>query len=98
MPVRPGSGCGRSATFRSSMLDGIDSTPNAVSGLLIFLMKFAICNEMFENWPWEKVCDFVQSLGYTGLEVAPFTLADSADDVAPARRRELRAAAESRGV
>lgn len=61
-------------------------------------MRFAICNEMFEGWPWERVCDVVRDLGYTGLEVAPFTLADHADDVTPARRRELRAAAEGRGV
>ena len=61
-------------------------------------MKFAMCNEMFEGWPWEKVCDFVAGLGYTGLEVAPFTLADSAEHVSPQRRRELRDAAEKRGV
>ena len=61
-------------------------------------MKFAICNELFEGWPWEKVCDFVRGLGYTGLEVAPFTLADSADQISPRRRAELRRSAESRGV
>src|SRR5206468_6440569 len=61
-------------------------------------MKFAICNELFEGWPWEKVCDFVRGLGYTGLEVAPFTLADSAEQVSPQRRLELRRAAETRGV
>ena len=61
-------------------------------------MRFAICNELFENWPWERVCDFVRDLGYTGLEVSPFTLADSAEQVTPQRRRELRAQAERRGV
>lgn len=61
-------------------------------------MKFAICNELFEGWPWEKVCDFVRPLGYEGLEVAPFTLADSAEQLTPQRRAELRRAAEERGV
>ena len=61
-------------------------------------MRFAICNELFENWPWEKVCDFARGLGYEGLEVAPFTLADSADQLSRQRRVELRRAAESRGV
>ena len=61
-------------------------------------MKFAICNELFEGWEWDKVCDFVRGLGYTGLEVSPFTLADSAEEVTPQRRTELRRAAESRGV
>ena len=61
-------------------------------------MRFAICNEIFEGWPWERVCDYVRGLGYEGLEVAPFTLADSAEQVSPQRRAELRRAAESRGV
>jgi sugar phosphate isomerase/epimerase len=61
-------------------------------------VRFAICNELFEGWPWERTCEFARGLGYQGLEVAPFTLADSAEQVSPQRRRELRRAAESRGV
>jgi sugar phosphate isomerase/epimerase len=61
-------------------------------------VRFAICNELFEGWDWERVCSFAGELGYTGLEVSPFTLADSAEQVSPERRRELRRAAESRGV
>lgn len=61
-------------------------------------MRFAICNEIFEGWPWEKVCAFAASLGYTGLEVSPFTLADRAELVTPNRRRELRAQAAAAGV
>jgi sugar phosphate isomerase/epimerase len=61
-------------------------------------VRFSICNELFEGWPWEKVCDFAAALGYEGLEVSPFTLADSAEQVSPARRADLRRAAEARGV
>ena len=61
-------------------------------------MRFAVCNELFGEWPWERVCDFARGLGYEGLEVAPFTLADSAEQVSAQRRLELRRAAESRGV
>ncbi|QOV88694.1 sugar phosphate isomerase/epimerase family protein [Humisphaera borealis] len=61
-------------------------------------MRFAICNEIFEGWPWEKTCAFAHSLGYTGLEVSPFTLADRAELVTPDRRKELKAQAESRGM
>lgn len=61
-------------------------------------MRFSICNELFEGWPWERVCDFVGELGYQGLEVAPFTLAESAELVSAARRRELRQSAEARGI
>jgi sugar phosphate isomerase/epimerase len=61
-------------------------------------MKLAICNELFENWPWEKLCDFVRSVGYQGIEVAPFTLAERAEWITPQRRVELRESAESRGL
>jgi sugar phosphate isomerase/epimerase len=61
-------------------------------------MRFAICNELFENWPWEKLCDFVRSVGYRGIEVAPFTLAERAEWITPQRRAELRESAESRGL
>lgn len=61
-------------------------------------MRFAICNELFEGWEWERVCDFARGLGYEGLEVAPFTLADSAEQVTPQRRLELRRSTEARGI
>jgi sugar phosphate isomerase/epimerase len=61
-------------------------------------MKLAICNELFENRPWEEVCDFVASAGYSGIEVAPFTLASRAEAITPERRAGLLLAAESRGL
>lgn len=61
-------------------------------------MRYAICNEMFGDWTWERVCDFARETGYEGIEVAPFTLAERAELVDPARRVELRRVAESRGL
>lgn len=61
-------------------------------------MKFAICNELFEGWPFEKVCRDVRGIGYEGLEVAPFTLAPRITDVPASRREELRRQAEDAGV
>ena len=61
-------------------------------------MRYAICNETFESWEHARICDFVAGLGYTGLEVAPFTLAPLITDVTDARRRELRSQAEDAGV
>ncbi|MBI1314444.1 TIM barrel protein [bacterium] len=61
-------------------------------------MKFAICQELFENWEWERQCAFAASLGYTGLEVAPFTLGDRISDVSVERRTELRRQAEAHGM
>ena len=61
-------------------------------------MRYAICNEVFENWPFDRVCHYVKSVGYDGLEVAPFTLAPRITDVDTARRVELRAQAADAGV
>lgn len=61
-------------------------------------MKYAICNETFEGWEHARVCARAAELGYTGLEVAPFTLAPRITDVTAARRAELRRQAETAGV
>jgi len=61
-------------------------------------MKYAICNELFEGWPFERVCRFVSSVGYTGLEIAPFTLAPQAEAVSAERRQDLRRWAQAEGV
>ena len=61
-------------------------------------MKYAICNETFEGWDHARVCRFVADLGYTGLELAPFTLAPRITDVTAERRRELRSQAEDCGL
>jgi sugar phosphate isomerase/epimerase len=57
-------------------------------------MRYAICNETFEGLDHARVCRCVASLGYQGLELAPFTLAPRITDVTAARRRELRRQAE----
>jgi sugar phosphate isomerase/epimerase len=61
-------------------------------------MRYAICNETFEGWDHERICRLVARLGYTGLEIAPFTLAPRITDVTPERRRELRRQAEDCGL
>ena len=61
-------------------------------------LKYAICNETFIDWDHAKVCDFVASLGYGGLEIAPFTLAPRITEVSAERRAELRRDAEKAGV
>ncbi len=62
------------------------------------MWKYAICNETFEGWDHARVCARVAELGYTGLEMAPFTLAPRITDVTAAHRAELRKQAEAVGV
>ncbi len=61
-------------------------------------MKTAICSEVFQGWPVEKLCDYVRGLGYAGVEIAPFTLADTVRDVSAERRRQICRAAAERGL
>ena len=55
------------------------------------MIRLGICNELFEGWDFNRVCQTVKSLGYDGIEIAPFTLAPLITDLTANRRRELRA-------
>lgn len=61
-------------------------------------MKFAVCNELFQDWPFEKAFAFARELGYTGVEFAPFTMNNNAYDITPAQRSEARRQAEEAGL
>ena len=56
-------------------------------------MNFAICNEIFRDWKIEDTLAYAAKLGYRGLEIAPFTLANSVTDIAPSERHRIREAA-----
>jgi D-psicose/D-tagatose/L-ribulose 3-epimerase len=50
--------------------------------------RHSICNEAFEKWPFRDACKAIRKAGYTGIEIAPFTLAEKPRDVTPAQREE----------
>jgi len=62
------------------------------------MMRFSICNETFEGWPWQKTCEFVANCGYDGIEVAPFTLGEDVRSIDDKTRKEIRQAAEAHGL
>lgn len=57
-------------------------------------MKFAICNETFQDWPLERAFAFAAECGYTGIEIAPFTISNDVTDISPAQRTEVRRQAD----
>jgi sugar phosphate isomerase/epimerase len=61
-------------------------------------MKISICNELFQGWPIERVFEYAAQLGYDGVEIAPFTLADSVTEISQKRRSSIRRAAEENGI
>jgi sugar phosphate isomerase/epimerase len=53
-------------------------------------MKFAICNEIFRDWKIEDIFAFGAKLGYSAIEIAPFTLANSVNDISADERNRIR--------
>jgi len=65
-------------------------------------VKFALCNETFVDWPLEKAFSTTRQVGYTGTEIAPFTLlpGETVDirDLPADRRAEIRKQAADTGL
>ena len=61
-------------------------------------MRHAICNEIFQGWPFAQAAKFVRATSYTGLEIAPFTLAESPSQISTAQRAEYKSILESEGL
>jgi sugar phosphate isomerase/epimerase len=61
-------------------------------------MKFAICNEMFQGWSLEEGFAFAAECGYTGVELAPFTIADYVTDISAEQRLQIRRQAQASGL
>jgi len=61
-------------------------------------MRYAICNETFLDWPFEKAFAFARACGYEGIEIAPFTIADDVREISPTKRDEVRRQAEAAGL
>jgi sugar phosphate isomerase/epimerase len=63
-------------------------------------MKFAICNETWQGpeWPFEKVCQRIAQHGYTGVEIAPFTLKENPAELTEAESASLGAQARAAGL
>ena len=61
-------------------------------------MRYAICQELFVDWDWDRQCAFSAETGYTGIEIAPFTLASRADQVTAEQRKQVVAGAQKAGL
>ncbi len=62
------------------------------------MIRLGMCNEMFEGWPLEAVCAFLREVGYEGIELAPFTLAQRITDLNASDRKTIRATIEDSGL
>ncbi len=60
--------------------------------------KFAICNELYVDWEHERAFAHAADLGYSGIEIAPFTLGESPLSLSTAKLEEIHKAAEKNGL
>ncbi len=61
-------------------------------------MKFAICHELYENCDWETQCGLIAEAGYTGIEVAPFTIGTDLIRLPESTYRRMQVVAQEHGL
>ena len=74
------------------------SVARAAGGAAPAGAKYAICNETFKDWPFQKAFALAAECGYTGIEIAPFTIADYVTRIPTTKRTEVRRQAEKVGL
>ena len=62
------------------------------------VFRHSICNEAFDKWPFVDACKAIRKAGYTGIEIAPFTLAETPGEVTAAQRAGYRDIMSSEGL
>jgi sugar phosphate isomerase/epimerase len=67
-------------------------------GFMTYVFRQSICNEAFDKWPFADACKAIRKAGYAGIEIAPFTLAETPAGITPAQRREYRDIIENEGL
>ena len=65
---------------------------------MAYVFRQSICNEAFEGWKFADACKAIRKAGYTGIEIAPFTLAERPADVTAVERREYSDITRSEGL
>ena len=61
-------------------------------------MKFAICQELYENTEWSEQCRLIAEAGYTGIEVAPFAISADLASVPASVFQGMKQEAERHGL
>jgi sugar phosphate isomerase/epimerase len=57
-----------------------------------------MCNECFQGVDFAESCRILRNAGFTGIEIAPFTLADDPQDLTAAQRAEFGRILRSEGL
>lgn len=52
-------------------------------------IQFGICNEIFKDWPLDKIFHYAKTVGYDAVEIAPFTIANHVTDIPASERTRI---------
>ena len=61
-------------------------------------MKFGICNEIFQDWALDDTFTYAARTGYDLVEIAPFTIAKSVNEISAADRVRIKDSAARAGI
>ena len=61
-------------------------------------MKFAICNEIFKDWPTRKQFEVAAEIGFDGIEISPFTLNNWVNEITDEQKDEIITCSHDTGV
>ena len=62
------------------------------------MMKFAICNETYQGWDFQRTCDHIAATGYDAVEIAPFTLKEDPRELSDQDAENCRRIASGAGL
>jgi D-psicose/D-tagatose/L-ribulose 3-epimerase len=61
--------------------------------------QYAMCNESMRELSWAQQCKIISDAGYTGVEIAAFTLVkQGVQDISPAQRKEMCKTMKDNGI
>ena len=63
-----------------------------------FQFRQSICSEVYKDWAFPDACKSIRAIGYDGIEIAPFTLAEDPAKISPDKRSEYRSVMEGEGL
>ncbi len=63
-----------------------------------FKFRHAVCNEVFQDWKFHEACKRIREIGYSGIEIAPFTLSETPAAITGEERKQYRAIMNSEGL
>ncbi len=62
------------------------------------MIKFGICNEIFDGWDMKESMAFAKKVGYDAIEIAPFTVNNDVTRITAEERQQIRADAAEVGI